>query len=72
MKNNADILKASIAELPLSNEFKLMAQQNHFHVLNDLFELPTDSLLQHPSFNHRMMAELVQFCQEHGLDEFID
>ncbi|MCV9387890.1 hypothetical protein [Reichenbachiella ulvae] len=67
-----DFLDQPIEVLKLSDEFKEVAQINHFQTLSEMIELPIEVLGKMEQFNHRIMAEYISFMEENGFGHMIE
>ncbi|MBX2900336.1 MAG: hypothetical protein KF775_11835 [Cyclobacteriaceae bacterium] len=65
------VLQQPIAQLPLSEEFKRMAEANGFQSLNDVLKLPISGLPFRKRSGYRLLAELLQFLEAEGLGECV-
>lgn len=61
------ILNSRIESLNLSPEFKLMAEVNRLVTLTDLLKTPMHKFPDLPQSGYRLLRELVNFLDEHGL-----
>ncbi|MBS1505920.1 MAG: hypothetical protein JSS79_04670 [Bacteroidetes bacterium] len=65
------ILQRPIAQLPLSEEFKRMAEANGFQSLNHALKFPLSELPFKKRSGYRLLAELLQFLEAEGLSECV-
>jgi hypothetical protein len=71
MNKSDNILSFPIDSLPLSNEFKTMAQQQHFRTLEDILNWPVAVLLMHEGFTYHIYKELLKYCKNNNLPGFV-
>jgi hypothetical protein len=71
MNKSDNILSFPIDSLPLSNEFKTMAQQQHFRTLEDILNWPVAVLLMHEGFTYHIYEELLKYCKNNNLPGFM-
>ena len=60
-------LKQPIKELPLSEEFKKMAEVNEFENMEDILSFPAGGLLQRQGVNYHLYKELADYLKENNL-----
>jgi DNA-directed RNA polymerase alpha subunit len=72
MKKEHPILHKNIEEVPVSNEFLLMAKQNNFQSLYDITQVTVADLMKKPGMNYRMLAELGQVLNGYGLIDLME
>lgn len=61
------IIQLSIKELPLSEEFKNMAEINGFENMEEILSFPAASLLQRQGVNYHLYKELADYLKENNL-----
>lgn len=61
------IIQQSIKELPLSEEFKKMAEVNGFENMEEILSFPAASLLQKEGVNYHLYKELADYLKENEL-----
>lgn len=66
------ILYDDLYKLPISQEFACMASANGFRQLRELLNINREMLFAIPYFNYRMLVELRDICQSHGLNKMIE
>jgi hypothetical protein len=71
MNKSGNILTLPIDSLPLSNEFKTMAQQQYFRTLEDILNWPVAVLLMHEGFSYHIYEELLKYLKNNNLPEFV-
>jgi len=67
MNKSGNILILPIDSLSLSNEFKTMAQQQHFRTLEDILNWPVAFLLMHEGFTYHIYEELLKYLKMNNL-----
>lgn len=65
--NQKDCLFEPINNLPLSSEFKSLADSLQYKTLDEMLHVKVSQLLQKPGFTFHMMQELVQFLEKGDL-----
>lgn len=65
-------LTEPIQSLPVSSEFKNMAIANGFTTLQDILDKSLDNLHELPSSGYRMLKELSDVLEGHGLTSLLD
>lgn len=71
MNNSDNILSFPIDSLPLSDEFRIMAQEQHFRTLEDILNWPVDVLLMHEGFTYHIYEELLKYFKNNNLPGFV-
>lgn len=61
------ILQQPLKELPLSEEFKNMAEINGFENMEEILSYPAASLLQRQGVNYHLYKELADYLKENKL-----
>jgi hypothetical protein len=56
-----------IKELPLSEEFKKMAEINGFENMEEILSFPAEFLLQREGVNYHLYKELADYLKENDL-----
>lgn len=72
MNNSDNILSFPIDSLRLSNEFRIMARQQHFRTLADILNWPVAVLLMHEGFTYHVYEELLKYLKENNLSGFVN
>lgn len=67
LNNQKDCLFEPIKDLPLSAEFKSLADSLHYKTLDEMLKVKVAVLLKEPGFTFHMMQELVQFLEKRDL-----
>ena len=65
--DNSIILQQPLRELPLSEEFKKMAEINGFENMEEILSFPAESLLQRQGVNYHLYKELADYLKENKL-----
>jgi hypothetical protein len=60
-------LTKQIKELPLSEEFKYMAEVNGFETMEEMLSFSAVSLMQRQEFNYHVYKELADYLKENNL-----
>lgn len=60
-------LNKPIKDLPLSEEFKKMAEVNGFENIDEILSFPAASLLQRQGVNYHLYKELADYLKENNL-----
>lgn len=60
-------LKKPLKELPLSEEFKNMAEINGFETIEEILSFPAASLLERQGVNYHLYKELADYLKENEL-----
>ncbi|SEN82302.1 hypothetical protein SAMN05216436_12290 [bacterium A37T11] len=68
---NHPILQQPIHTLPLSAEFKLVAEMLGFHTLTDLLQKRTAELKKMPGFTQNLVIEYVYFLETNNLGDLV-
>lgn len=61
------IIQQSIKELPLSEEFKKMAEINGFENMEEILSFPAASFLHRQGVNYHLYKELADYLKENEL-----
>lgn len=68
-----NLLNQPIADLDLSQEFKVVAKKYHYNTLGDILRLEHLSLiLKHKEFSHRLFFEFTNIICKNKLGNYIN
>lgn len=65
--DNSFLLQQSIKELPLSEDFKNMADINGFENMEDILSFPASLFLQREGVNYHLYKELADYLKNNNL-----
>lgn len=65
--NQKECLFEPINDLPLSGEFKSLADSLQYKTLDEMLHVKVSQLLQKPGFTFHIMQDLVQFLEKRDL-----
>jgi hypothetical protein len=66
------LLETPIGELPFSSDFITLSNQMSIGTIADIIQTKEKEILNHSSFTHEWLLELIRFMRQHGIVNLLE